>query len=99
MVEISAIRVVGGEPVSEFSMLGNPEMPIPYDASDLNGITDEMVENSPVFRETLGAFLTSAVSSFGGNGFLVFPLFHIAFSAGFRLNVPPETTKKQQKFR
>ena len=60
VVEISAIRVVGGFVDSEFSTLVNPGMPIPYAATYVNNITDEMVQNSPTFDVALKDFLEFA---------------------------------------
>lgn len=57
VVEISAVKVVNGEIVDEFSELVNPEMPISYFASQVNGITDDMVADCPTFDEVLGRFL------------------------------------------
>ncbi len=57
VVEISAVKVINGEIVDEFSELVNPEMPISYFASQVNGITDEMVADCPTFNEVLGRFL------------------------------------------
>ena len=60
VVEISAVKVKGGEIVDEFSSLVNPGMPIPYYASEVNGITDDMVADSPTFDKVLGEFLEFA---------------------------------------
>ena len=57
IVEISAISVKDSIPVDEFSTLVNPLRPIPYYASRVNGITDEMVADSPVFEDVLPKFL------------------------------------------
>lgn len=57
VVEISAVRVVNGEIVDEFSELVNPEKPISYFASQVNGITDDMVADCPPFDEVLGRFI------------------------------------------
>ena len=57
VVEISAIKVEGGNIVDEFSTLVNPECPIPFYASQVNGITDDMVEDAPLFKEALADFL------------------------------------------
>lgn len=57
VVEISAVKVQGGEVVDEFSTLVNPGMPIPFYASKVNGITDDMVADSPFFDKVLGDFL------------------------------------------
>ena len=60
VVEISAVKVQNGEVVDEFTTLVNPGRPIPYNASEVNGITDDMVANSPFFEEALSEFLTFA---------------------------------------
>ena len=57
VVEISAIKVINGEIVDEFTTLVNPGRPIPYNASEVNGITDDMVKNSPFFEKALSDFL------------------------------------------
>ena len=57
VVEISAVKVVNGEIVDEFSELVNPEMPISDSASQVNGITNDMVAECPVFEVVLAQFL------------------------------------------
>lgn len=57
VVEISAVKVVGGKVVAEFSTLVNPERPIPFMASEVNGIYDDMVADAPVFERALADFL------------------------------------------
>ena len=66
IVEISAISVKDSKIVDEFSTLVNPLRPIPYYASNVNGITDDMVADSPVFEDVLPQFL-----DFIGNSVLV----------------------------
>lgn len=66
VIEISAVKVRRGKVVDEFTTLVNPERPIPYYASQVNGITDDMVTDSPVFEEALAAFL-----EFAGDAVLV----------------------------
>lgn len=66
IIEISGIKVRGGQTDSEFSTLVNPGRPIPYSATSINGITDEMVENAPVLKDALISFL-----EFAGNDILV----------------------------
>jgi DNA polymerase III subunit epsilon len=41
----------------EFVMLVNPGIPIPKEASDIHGITDEMVSQAPSFAEAGNAFI------------------------------------------
>ena len=57
VIEISAIKVRDGKVVDEFSTLVNPKRRIPYGASRVNGITDEMVADMPVFEEVLKDFI------------------------------------------
>lgn len=66
VVEISALKVKDGMIVEEFSTLVNPGMPIPYYASEVNGITDDMVADSPAFDTVFGEFL-----EFAGDAVLV----------------------------
>ena len=60
VVEISAVRVAGGRVADEFSTLVNPGRPIPYSASIVNGITDDMVKDSPPVEKALSDFLRFA---------------------------------------
>ncbi len=57
IIEISAVKVVNGIVVEEFSELVNPECRIPYYASRVNGITDEMVKDARTFDKVLPDFL------------------------------------------
>ncbi len=66
VVEISAVKAVDGKVVDEFSTLVNPCMPIPFYASNVNGITDDMVKDSPTFDKALTEFL-----DFAGDNILV----------------------------
>lgn len=66
VVELSAIKVSDGQVVDEFSTLVNPCIHIPYSASSINGITDDMVKNSPTMDTVLKDFV-----SFVGDAVLV----------------------------
>ncbi len=66
IIEISAIRVRMGEAKEEFTTLVNPGKPIPYSATKVNGITDEMVQHAPDLKSALTSFL-----AFIGNDVLV----------------------------
>lgn len=57
VIEISALKVRAGEIVAEFSELVNPGISIPYSASVVNNITDEMVATAPCFDEVLERFI------------------------------------------
>lgn len=57
VVEISAVKVQDGQVVEEFSTLVNPQMSIPFWATEVNGITDKMVANAPTFDKALADFL------------------------------------------
>jgi DNA polymerase III epsilon subunit family exonuclease len=60
ITEIGAVRLSAGRPMAEFSELVNPGMPIPAHITELTGITDEMVAESPRIAEVLPAFLEFA---------------------------------------
>lgn len=60
VIEISAVKVISGKIVDEFSTLVNPRRAIPYQASLVNNITDDMVVNAPFFEEALKNFLEFA---------------------------------------
>lgn len=49
--EFGAARVIGGEVVDSSQTLINPGRSISPDASAINGITDQMVKDSPMFDE------------------------------------------------
>lgn len=51
ITEIAIVILHNGIIVERFESLVNPQQPIPYFIQTLTGITDEMVENSPVFGE------------------------------------------------
>ncbi len=60
VVEISGIRVKDHKAEAEFTSLVNPECHIPSAASQVNGITDDMVRDAPVFETVLKEFLEFA---------------------------------------
>ena len=60
VVEISAIKMLDGKVREEFSSLINPGRSIPYYASQVNGITDDMVAEAPTFDEVLIDFIEFA---------------------------------------
>ena len=48
--EISAVKVRKGKIIDEFSELVNPGRSIPYAASMVNNISDEMVAGAPTIK-------------------------------------------------
>ncbi len=57
IIEIGAVKVVGGEIVDRFSTFVNPEAPIPFEIEKLTGINDDMVIDSPTIETVLPEFL------------------------------------------
>lgn len=88
IIEISALRVRSGNVIEEFTALVNPGRPIPYSATRINGITDQMVENAPSLRQTLPDFL-----AFIGKDILVGHNIH-SFDLNFLRNGARRTTKQ-----
>lgn len=66
IVEIGAVKFDSLGPIGRFSVLINPGIPMPAEASRVNGITDEMLSKQPSIEEVLPDFL-----SFIGSGVLV----------------------------
>lgn len=58
IIEISAVKVKGHEPVDEFSALVNPGIHIPAGATKVNGISDDMVAGQPGLKGVLPDFLS-----------------------------------------
>jgi DNA polymerase-3 subunit epsilon len=59
LVEIAAVRfdLVNG-PKEYFQTLVNPERPIPWQATNVHGITDDMVSDAPTAESVLPSFFT-----------------------------------------
>ena len=60
IIEIAAVKVVDHKIIDEFSTLVNPQCPIPPAASQVNGITDDMVADAPLLKPALSDFLAFA---------------------------------------
>lgn len=57
IIEISAVKVAGGKVMDTFSSLVNPGRPIPYGATKVNGISDEMVADEPALDMVFPDFM------------------------------------------
>lgn len=76
ITEIGAIKLRGNRICGVFKTLVNPERAIPEIATNITGITDEMVCNSPTIARVLPLFV-----QFAGNDTLV--MHNAAFDGGF----------------
>jgi DNA polymerase-3 subunit epsilon len=56
IVEIGAVRFSHGKITSVYSTLVDPQIPIPPEASRVNGITNEMVSGKPKIEQLLNSF-------------------------------------------
>ena len=66
IIEVSAIKVRGGEVVDTFSSFVRPRYPIEWFITDLTGITDSMVWDAPAPKTVLAAF-----ADFAGEDILI----------------------------
>ncbi len=89
IVEIGAVRFRGdGEILAVTNWLINPGMPMPFYATEANGITTEMVAGAPVFSEVWPAFCAFCQDS-------ILLAHNAAFDTGFlraeleRAGIPP----------
>lgn len=57
IVEIGAVKFVGGAPHSTFVTLVNPRRSIPIESSRVNGIVDDMVKDQPFIETILEPFV------------------------------------------
>ena len=57
ITEIGAVKICGGKVIAEFQSLINPGSPIPELITNITGISDAMVEESPWIHEVVPIFL------------------------------------------
>ncbi len=85
IIELSAIRYEDFEPAASFSTLVNPGIPIPTDATEVNGLTDEDVADAPALDQVAKAFWEFVGSSPVVGYNLPFD-FKFLYSAGINLD-------------
>lgn len=57
IIEIGAVKLVGGKVIDTFSSFINPDVPIPFQIEKLTGINDSMVMGYPMIEVILPQFL------------------------------------------
>lgn len=57
VIEVAAVKVENGEVVDQFESLINPHRSIPFEATQVNGISDEMVAGAPEAKDVVEKFL------------------------------------------
>ena len=48
IIELAAVKLNGPTIVDQFTSLVNPQRPVPYEATSVNGITDPMLKKAPL---------------------------------------------------
>ncbi len=76
IIEIAAVKLVGGKEVGRFSTFVNPHEKIPYHIMQLTNISDDMVKDAPDLPDVLREFV-----AFVGDGVLV--AHNATFDMGF----------------
>ncbi len=68
IVQIATSQIRNGKIVENehVNQLINPEIPIPLEASSVNGITDDMVKDSPTIQEYITTFLDKTLNKENG---------------------------------
>lgn len=57
LIEVSAIKYNGSKKLDTFTTLIKPKTKIPYYITNITGITNEMVQNSPVVEEIMPSLI------------------------------------------
>lgn len=81
IIQLASIQVKNGKISKDgiFNKLINPEMPIPKEASDVNGITDDMVKDAPTVMGVLEEFLSKHMNKNNG--------IPVAYNSKFDMNL------------
>lgn len=69
IVQIAVIRKDKDGTVDKKSVLINPEMPIPKEATEIHGITDEMVKDAPTFKMVAKSFMNQYIDGYDISGY------------------------------
>ena len=85
IIEIGAVRIVGGKIVDTYNQFVNPQVPIPYSITKLTSIKDSMVMDAPTIDTVLPEFL-----EYVGDSILV------AHNAGFDTGFIREAARLQE---
>ncbi len=80
ITEIGIVKIKGGEVISEYSTLINPEQFIPPEITRLTGINNELVYGKPTFSELAGDIMNYM---FSGEESLVLAGHNVKFDYGF----------------
>ena len=79
IIEIGAVKISKGEITERYSTFVNPQIPIPYEITQLTTINDDMVAQAPVIEEVLPEFLEFCKGA-------VLVAHNAAFDMGFIIN-------------
>lgn len=92
IVELAIVKIDPNGKETRFRRLVNPEMPIPQEAQDIHGISNEMVQNAPTFKmiatEVLNFLANCDLAGYNSNRFDIPMLVEECLRAGhpFRLD-------------
>ena len=70
IIEISALKVRDNQIIDEYSTLINPQCHIPAEATAVNHITDEMVNNAPTLDEKIDEVVDQLCEYFENDGMI-----------------------------
>lgn len=57
IIEIAAVKVIGGEIINEYHEILNPQIAIPEKIQKLTGITEDMIKEKPLVGEIIEEFI------------------------------------------